>query len=97
MVAFKFRVHWFADKFTKEEAFEMHTLCSNGVLAAIKENDLRAFFMYSLKEDAYQQVLTHKEHAYHIGNHMIEYPEDSDGAIELSWMYQHTFQMVAGC
>jgi|SRR5476651_649675 len=98
-MALKVRLHWFENQVSKAEAEQMRTLCSNGVIAAVNENDLRAFFIYSLKEYAYEQVLYHKEYSYSSGNDWVHYPEDTDDSMALTWAYQHIIpgMPVASC
>jgi hypothetical protein len=94
---FKCRVHWFAKQFPEDELHQIATVCSNGVLQAIKENDLKAYFIFKLKERAYEEALLYKRTLWG-GNDWIHYPEDTDHAIDLAHEVQyHLHNVVAGC
>jgi hypothetical protein len=98
-MAFKMRVWWFAKKFNESDIQYMLHVCSNGVLRAIQDNDLRAYFVFKLKERAYEQALAYKRSGWN-GNDWITYPEHNENAIDMSWELQYGGPMhgaVAGC
>jgi hypothetical protein len=96
-MAFKMRAHWFSNQFSEKELDEIILLCSNGLLAAVRENDLRAYFMFKLKEVAYSQALYYKNTGYN-ANDWIEYPEDTDHTLDLAWLVQYSIpRPAAGC
>jgi hypothetical protein len=96
-MAYKMRVHWFADRMTREDAEHAHLLCTNGTLAAIRENDLKAFLNFKLKEYAYWQVMFYRD-TYLAPNDWINYPEETDDPIDLAYKVQYFIPTpAAGC
>lgn len=99
---YQMRLHWFENQISLAEAEYAELLCSNGILAALRENDLRAYFVFKLKHDAYTTVISYKKNMsgyWHDPNDWIIMPDDSDAAITLEWeLIQRMSRMGAvGC
>jgi hypothetical protein len=83
------RLHWFSSLLTLDQVNEGKHLCSNAILAAMKENDLKSYFIFLIKELAYSQVYEFKTGygCYNL-NDWIHYPEESDDISDLILTYE---------
>lgn len=96
------RLHWFEKQVSLAEATQMHTICMNGVIAAMRENDLKMYQIFRLKEHAYATVISYKKHPYSWGNDPNDWvfmPEDTDDITDICWEAQRILNQhgVAGC
>jgi len=93
-MAIKIRVHWFANQLAREELDYILSLCSAGVAAASRENDLKACLVFQLKKQACVKAIDYKK-GWPFGNNWIDYPEDADDAFALLQLVINS-NMVAG-